>query len=183
MVAASGGVAHGKNERMISRFARTSFDVHTMRSSSSREERSRWRVLYDFPAYSRAIRGDKFMISPIGIASALRLKSKTKSRRSCQSACNYHEIARGHSCARRHPIVVAELILAVLCGRQRISKAGKNLCRRKNRKSGRGEGGGGELMHCSFARSLDVCLDRVLSVESKTTPGREARVARSGDAA
>ena len=27
-------------------------------------------------------------------------------------------------------------------------------------------------MHCSFVRSLDVCLDRVLSVESKTTPGR-----------
>ena len=28
-------------------------------------------------------------------------------------------------------------------------------------------------MHCSFLRSLDVCLDRVLSIESKTTPGRE----------
>ena len=28
-------------------------------------------------------------------------------------------------------------------------------------------------MHRSFLRSLDVCLDRVLSIESKTTPGRE----------
>jgi hypothetical protein len=36
-----------------------------------------------------------------------------------------------------------------------------------------------ELMHCSFVRSLDVCLDRVLSVDSKTTPGRGARGASS----
>jgi hypothetical protein len=36
----------------------------------------------------------------------------------------------------------------------RIAVTGRFL----GRSSGRGEGGGGELMYCSFVRSLDVCL-------------------------
>jgi hypothetical protein len=32
-------------------------------------------------------------------------------------------------------------------------------------------------MHCNFVRSLNACLDCVLSLEGKTTPGGEARIA------
>ena len=43
----------------------------------------------------------------------------------------------------------------------------RNVCRRKHCKIGRGEGGGGEPMHCHFVRNLGVCLAAYFSAERK----------------